>query len=208
MRVDEEEDHRAALEVEGTVSAWFSDFEASDRFEGLGRQRRDMAESMVMHLGSLMHTYLGLTPAEWDAEALEEYLLRVAPEKVTANETYFRATGPVLEAFFGHLQDRGLQPNAAELASRARVLRRRLVRHAMDRRLWGPGKAMAMAAIEKGVDLADPRQREAFLRRQRRRARAADPGGPPGDEPRVGRNARCPCGSGRKYKRCCGRGRV
>ena len=23
-------------------------------------------------------------------------------------------------------------------------------------------------------------------------------------EPRVGRNARCPCGSGRKYKACCG----
>ena len=25
------------------------------------------------------------------------------------------------------------------------------------------------------------------------------------DEPKVGRNAPCPCGSGRKYKNCCGR---
>ena len=25
-------------------------------------------------------------------------------------------------------------------------------------------------------------------------------------EQHVGRNDRCPCGSGRKYKRCCGRG--
>jgi uncharacterized protein YecA (UPF0149 family) len=25
------------------------------------------------------------------------------------------------------------------------------------------------------------------------------------DEPKVGRNDPCPCGSGRKYKKCCGR---
>ncbi len=24
-------------------------------------------------------------------------------------------------------------------------------------------------------------------------------------EPKIGRNAPCPCGSGKKYKRCCGR---
>jgi preprotein translocase subunit SecA len=25
-------------------------------------------------------------------------------------------------------------------------------------------------------------------------------------EPKVGRNDECPCGSGKKYKKCCGRG--
>ena len=209
MKVDEEEeDHRAALEAEGTVSAWFRDFEASDRFAGLDGAHGRMAESIVMHLGSLMHTYLGLTPADWDPEGLEEYLLQVAPEKVTANETYFRATGPVLEAFFGHLEDRGLHPNAAELVARTRMLRRRLVRHAMDRRLWGPSKTMAIAAMAEGVDLADPHQREAFLRRQRGRMAGTTYGHPRRDEPRIGRNAPCPCGSGKKYKRCCGKGRV
>jgi preprotein translocase subunit SecA len=26
-------------------------------------------------------------------------------------------------------------------------------------------------------------------------------------EPKIGRNAPCPCGSGKKYKKCCGAGR-
>ena len=26
--------------------------------------------------------------------------------------------------------------------------------------------------------------------------------------PKIGRNDLCPCGSGRKYKKCCGRGKV
>ena len=28
------------------------------------------------------------------------------------------------------------------------------------------------------------------------------------EEPKIGRNDLCPCGSGRKYKKCCGRGKV
>ncbi|MEM7581916.1 MAG: SEC-C metal-binding domain-containing protein [Acidobacteriota bacterium] len=27
------------------------------------------------------------------------------------------------------------------------------------------------------------------------------------DSPKIGRNEPCPCGSGRKYKKCCGRRR-
>jgi uncharacterized protein YecA (UPF0149 family) len=33
---------------------------------------------------------------------------------------------------------------------------------------------------------------------------AAPPG--PGGLPKVGRNEPCPCGSGKKYKKCCGKG--
>jgi preprotein translocase subunit SecA len=40
----------------------------------------------------------------------------------------------------------------------------------------------------------------------RRGARAGRPeGGPPAAPRKVGRNDPCPCGSGRKYKKCCGR---
>ncbi len=42
---------------------------------------------------------------------------------------------------------------------------------------------------------------EAFNRRETARNELVDP------EPSIGRNSRCPCGSGRKWKRCCGEGR-
>jgi hypothetical protein len=48
-----------------------------------------------------------------------------------------------------------------------------------------------------------------FLRRERRERSEAAPGAAAGGgrraEPGSGRNAPCPCGSGRKLKRCCGR---
>jgi preprotein translocase subunit SecA len=40
-------------------------------------------------------------------------------------------------------------------------------------------------------------------RRQAQENRAAAPVA--SQEPRVGRNAPCPCGSGKKYKKCCGK---
>lgn len=36
------------------------------------------------------------------------------------------------------------------------------------------------------------------------REHAGDEGRPEARPAKVGRNERCPCGSGRKYKRCCG----
>jgi preprotein translocase subunit SecA len=33
----------------------------------------------------------------------------------------------------------------------------------------------------------------------------SSPPAPPGKAAKVGRNAPCPCGSGKKYKKCCGR---
>jgi len=53
-----------------------------------------------------------------------------------------------------------------------------------------------------------PRQPAAAAARSggRRRAGAGRPeGGPPAAPRKVGRNDPCPCGSGRKYKKCCGR---
>ena len=40
-------------------------------------------------------------------------------------------------------------------------------------------------------------------RRQAQENQAAAPVA--SQEPRVGRNAPCPCGSGKKYKKCCGK---
>jgi uncharacterized protein YecA (UPF0149 family) len=43
--------------------------------------------------------------------------------------------------------------------------------------------------------------------RQLSRRVPAPPPAPAADLPRVGRNDPCPCGSGKKYKKCCGRNR-
>jgi preprotein translocase subunit SecA len=47
---------------------------------------------------------------------------------------------------------------------------------------------------------------ETGRRRREQKARSADGGSAPvRREKKVGRNEPCPCGSGKKYKKCCGR---
>ncbi|MCD6391973.1 MAG: SEC-C domain-containing protein [Planctomycetes bacterium] len=51
-----------------------------------------------------------------------------------------------------------------------------------------------------------------FAQTERQRAAATAPQGEQKvkqirlEQPKVGRNAPCPCGSGKKYKKCCGKG--
>lgn len=45
----------------------------------------------------------------------------------------------------------------------------------------------------------------AIATRRPRRSMADMPGPPPPPHVRIGRNAPCPCGSGKKFKRCCRR---
>ena len=68
-----------------------------------------------------------------------------------------------------------------------------------DRRGW---KVIVVLEPGKPRDVSDY---ERLLKREGAVAGAGDtPAG--GEPPRPPRNAPCPCGSGRKYKRCCGRG--
>jgi len=93
---------------------------------------------------------------------------------------------------------------------------------------WGMTKTLLMAAHATGVDIRDRKQLEAFMAGYSARLlgphlfshRAADrpkpveppalpkeqeSGPPTPPSPKVGRNAPCPCGSGKKFKKCCGR---
>jgi hypothetical protein len=88
---------------------------------------------------------------------------------------------------------------------------------------------LATYCQEQGVDMAsmnDPQQMQELEKEWKKTPRPALDGKTPAelleadpelvpskvetyrrDEPRVGRNDPCPCGSGRKYKKCCGRGK-
>jgi hypothetical protein len=58
--------------------------------------------------------------------------------------------------------------------------------------------------ITKLIDVSDAVRREALDAYAARSRDATDDGMPITRGPKVGRNERCPCGSGKKWKRCCG----
>lgn len=64
-----------------------------------------------------------------------------------------------------------------------------------------------------GVDFKSIRQMKKWMKDHEAELRAGQPGAPAKVEtvvhegPRIGRNDPCPCGSGKKYKKCCGAGK-
>jgi hypothetical protein len=151
---------------------------------------------------------------------LTECCLEILPRKMSAERSFFEAVAPVLSTFFDFLAARGLLPAAGRLSKAAAQLDKDIVAASQDQRNWGPAKAFIMAAEQAGVNTCDQAAMGQFLiqhnLRQIARVEAAQkaprprpspvatPKTPVPSQPKAGRNDPCPCGSGKKFKKCCG----
>jgi len=104
-----------------------------------------------------------------------------------------------------HLPDDGEAPSAEELASSCRRTRWTTLR-ILATEAGGPSDAVGVVEFEAG-GVADG---EPFLQRERSRFRRVGGawryvGGEAAPAELPGRNGACPCGSGKKFKRCHGR---
>jgi hypothetical protein len=213
------------------VHKWGFEFSQSPHFAGLSEEQKGESEAILMHFAEYMYSYVGLAPEEWDEEGLEECCLEVLPRKISAEAVYFRSVGPVLEAFFRCAAEKGWLKSAPQLARRVEKIGRRIVQNAADPGNWGLAKSFLMAAMDAGVDPTNQQEMDAFmylynlqLMAQHERRKGGKRSAPPLPEPsaasglledergtmhravpKVGRNDPCPCGSGKKYKKCCGK---
>jgi hypothetical protein len=207
------------------VGGWANDFAQSPHFERLSETQKGKAMDVIRFFAEYAYKYVGLSPEQWNREGVIECCVEVLPRKVTAGFALFHSIAPVLSAFFTFLGEKSLLPNAQLLAETVAALRNDIVTAAEDPRCWGPAKSFAMKAMEAGVDMCDRAAVYKFMAKYNQqmfarlaaerpsepaapsRARVSIPVSPlPRAEPRVGRNDPCPCGSGKKYKKCCGAG--
>jgi uncharacterized protein YecA (UPF0149 family) len=159
-----------------------------------------------------MYSYHGVKPEQWDEATLEECCLDTLPRKISAEESYYRAIAPVLSSYFTFLAETGRLRQGARLARAVTAIDRKIVQHAADPRYWGMAKSFTMGALKAGVDPTNEQEMQAYMLRYNQRL--LDHPGPelllpqpllPARVTKIGRNAPCPCGSGKKYKKCCGR---
>ncbi len=210
---DEEYSDEGAAAVQETVCAWIADFEQSAGFAALEEAYKPEAAFIVEHFADFAYSYEGEQPAQWSAATVDEVCLFIFPRKVSTDEPFFKATAPVLAAFFRFLEEQGHHPNGKALARAVEPLGPRIVENAHDPAHWGMAKSFLMGAEEEGIDPGDEEALNAYIERTNRRLEAghADAGADPvGPEyvtfpKKPSKNAPCPCGSGRKYKGCCGR---
>ena len=181
-----------------------------------------MREEAGFIAGCLLHyawDYEGKSPEELDEQTLREVLLEAMPRKVLADENVFECVAPVSQVFLGWLEAEGILPGGARLGQVIAGWGKQIVSNAADPSRWGMAKGMGMLAKSQGVDMSDV---EAFKRFALDYNRQIDQGhyeseADDYDDPvpvaapivneaaKVGRNSPCPCGSGKKYKKCCGR---
>jgi len=193
-------------EILDKVHKWGVAFSNSKYYQQLTEEQQWESEGVIVFFAEFMYSYLELSPEEWDVVGLDECCLDILPRKVSAEESFFKAIAPVLSAFFTFLAERRLLRRAAALAKKVARIDKQIVRAASDPRRWGMAKSLVMAAMDAGVDVTDEEEMAAFtasLNLQRALGLPAQTNIEP--VPKIGRNDPCPCGSGKKYKYCCGR---
>ena len=210
-----EEQLRAVL---ATVNDWTEAFAKSAGFARLSASHQMKTGAITGCFAKYTYEYLGLTPGEWDRDAVEECCMEILPHKVSAEGGFFEAIAPVLSAFFKFLGDQSLIGNGRTLAKVVEELEGEIVTNAEDRNNWGPAKHFAMAAHNAGVDLQDPDALRAFILQLNLQhfarsgfARASQSGTHPHApatkqakfQAPADRSAPCPCGSGKYYEFCC-----
>ena len=156
-------------------------------------------------------------------ETVSLVLLEVLLTDIVAPQPVLERLPGLLFDLMEELQARGFVANGREVAQKLRKGAAEYEAKLHDRNRWGPAKQAAVAAADAGrLDLGDEEAVAAFMHAYDERQERSAPSSatPPAleddlfsDEPepirrsrhKVGRNDPCPCGSGKKYKKCCGR---
>lgn len=229
---DEEDDYdeeNALDAVMERVLTWGNEWAQSDLFEALTDEQKSESRLIIETFTEYMFEYYDSPPEEWTPYGVTACCVETLPEKVSAEEPFYRALAPVLASFITYLGRTGqiLKSQSRQLVARVERLGPDIVQAAADPRNWGMAKSLVMAAYGAGVDPTNDVEMNRFVEQYNKGLLGGAPSGPPlfrslppgpplpdmapqvvepyvRSSPKVGRNEPCPCGSGKKYKRCCG----
>lgn len=173
------------------------------------------ADFIVYNLLEHALVFAGTRPEQLSESVLSEVLLVRFPRKITGDRDFFEKVAPVGESFLKWLESEGILTHGSILGEKVRTWHDAIIANGMNSRNWGMAKTCMMQAQASGVDIGDEDASRTYfaenqLRQLEQRSGAkarTDNYQPPipivSHSPKVGRNAPCPCGSGRKYKKCC-----
>ena len=212
---DEEDREDADLRRVRDLAGRFHDSQFAAELPDDCRQNAGFIAHSVLEYAS---TYVGVSPEELDEPALREVLLEVLPRKVTAGRELFEKFAPVTRALLRWLESEGILQGSETLAASVGRWTDQIVTEAMNPENWGMAKSLTMHAKAAGADISDPDAMRRYMaehnlrileQQEAREAQTEDEEEPRSypvvnDSSHIGRNEPCPCGSGKKYKKCCG----
>ena len=219
---DDEDDEDDAEDNERRVHEVAERFLDSPAAAALPEAVREDAPFIAHELLDRALVYEGALPEDLTERVLREVLLEIFPRKISGERELFEHVTPAAQALVNWLGSEGILQDAPALAAKVGLWGDRIVEHSQDPRRWGMAKGVVMRAKAEGVDPTDQAAYQRFVLEMNRRTIAMhealeedmkeedDILKLPGEtivrsQPKIGRNDPCPCGSGKKYKKCCGR---
>jgi len=200
------------------------EFEKSAFARSLGDMTAGESASLVGGFLKYAWDYEGMNPSRTNLEAVRQTLYDWTPRKVSAEPEYFEKLPLALGAYFRFLHATGRLPDPEPFLTLADEARKKLPRLAADPANWGMAKSFFMQGTAAGFDMRTEEGIRAFQvlyntsilhRMAPEPDKEEEPPDPPEyvdvtgpvrrTEPRIGRNDPCPCESGKKFKKCCGR---
>ena len=196
-------------------------FTASSQYAQLAPDIRAMVPYVARKLLQLAWESAGCRAKQIDAPVLKTIHLELFPAHLLGDEQLFGAVVPITKALLQWLQAEETLDDAQTPIEAMDQWADQIVPECMDERNWGIVKMLLGCAVQDGVDIDDKDQLKRYIKDfstfvtshlradfERQLHMPLDEKPPiPIEElsHRIGRNEPCPCGSGRKYKKCCGR---
>jgi uncharacterized protein YchJ len=198
---------RAALLAEEFMESEEAKILAGDLFEDAGFIAHCLLENAW--------SYAGAAPEELNEVVLDQVLFEVFPRKITAGRELFEKVAPVTEALLKWMESEGILADTTGLVETVHNWAEAIVAEGMNPRNWGMGKSFMMQAKTDGVDITNHEAVQRYIAQYNHQSYQKDMSRfEPNDftppipivehSPKIGRNDPCPCGSGKKYKKCCG----
>jgi uncharacterized protein YchJ len=201
---DNEENHNNIMKQ---IDVWIENFSNSKYFEPLTDAEKSDTCFAICEFAGLMYDYTDKFPNQWSKESMKEVLCELFPRKITAGQEFYENVEAILRAFFLFLGKNRYVKKKSELIAALVEYCPIMIKNSNNESNWGIAKQFMMAAESSGVDISNKNEMNRFmaLYNLQNNKKMLNEKESIRTEPKVGRNDPCPCGSGKKYKKCCGR---
>ncbi|WP_419903825.1 YecA family protein [Kiloniella sp.] len=191
-----------------TISDWFDvafdEFEKDLLFEELNDCEKQNGYFMISCFYDFCYGYHLAGPADIDEYIIDDVCLDIMPRKVSASAEMFATFAPTITRFFTWSEQQGFLSKTKALQKHIAKISPKMIKKSEDPGNWGMAKSMVFGNSPDGEltegDLLEhltnmiPHDPDLFAEDTIPLERTS---------PKVGRNDPCPCGSGKKYKKCC-----
>jgi hypothetical protein len=146
---DEDEDENQE-EFENNYHFWVQEFIKSNSFKQLSKRAQSHANLVLGYfvefviIASLFHSKEASDPSQWAKEEIREVCLKIMPEEVAADETFFADIPSVLASFFNFLADKKFLSHGKKLAEYIQSIEADIIKASKNVNNWEFAKLIKM----------------------------------------------------------------